>query len=112
MNSNESPLYTALSKRSKFQMHGPFKLPDPPRILDLKTSELPDLEDATIGEEVEGCFKARIKSIHDDGRVVVEISEITPEGDSDEEEAESEGEAENEKPQVINVRSDTSPVPS
>jgi hypothetical protein len=102
----DNPIFKVLKSANTGTPHGPFKMPTPPRVLDMSLDELPELKNAKIGDEICGNFTGRVASLHKDGRAVLDITKI----ESDNENTETDEPDDQGKPMI--VRSDTSPVPS
>lgn len=71
MKSNH-PLISALK-------NGPKKMPSTMgRTLTITTADIPDLKNSKVGDAVTVYVTGKVNSIHDDGRIVVEVSSVTP----------------------------------
>ena len=79
-------------------------MPAPPRMMEFRTSELP--QNGKLGHPLVVTLRGKIKSMHDDGRAMVEVHKVTPQLED-----ENDGVQKAPKTQVLMVRSDESHAP-
>lgn len=67
------PLVMAMKRRRTKPTEA---LPEAPRIMEFRTSELPS--NGKLGHPLVVTLRGKIKSMHDDGRAMVEVHKVTP----------------------------------
>lgn len=88
MKNDNHPLIRALNK-NKPQGPAMVSFPEMPRMIEVTAKDIPDLKLMKPGSELHLNVNGTIKSMRDDGSVMVEISDVTNSA-QDEQEAEQE----------------------
>lgn len=86
MKNEEHPLISALRPKSK--MGGMDKMPDMPRVLEVREGDMPIMH-MNVGDEVEVTVKGTVSSVHKDGTMMMDVKSIEP---CEDEESEEDGE--------------------
>ena len=75
---NDHPLVSAMKMRSP-------KMEEPQRLFELSSQELPNGKNVRPGDPVTVYLYGTVKSVHDDGRIMVNVTRITNEKEGSDE---------------------------
>jgi len=80
MKNDSHPLLQALKKRGKSE-ESAFTLPEPDRLFQLKKEDIPAGRTFDAGDNAKFAIHGKIKSIHDDGTLMMHVHKVEHQAD-------------------------------